>query len=132
MDKIDSRVTLELGMHPNIEMTDLLAVENPMPVCEGEFRDADGTPYWLYTVAGFKDGQPIHGMDHQRKCIIGATIGGDVAIVTGKNRKEADWLAGKGLAESIDHMRTLALSGELDPGRNSGIITDTRAGPKPS
>lgn len=126
----DVRQSLFLDAHPDIEMADLLRIDHPLVICEGEFKDSDGVPYYVYTVAGELDGRRVELIDHQRKVIMGATVGGDAIIVHARDRKEADWLAINGLTESISSMLMLALSGELDPGPNAGTIVETQVRPK--
>lgn len=123
---MDARDSLFLDAHPNVEMLDLIRADSVAVICEGEFRDSDGQRFYVYTVAGELDGNRLEWIDHNRKVLMGATVGGDAMIIHAKDRKEADWIAGNGLQESIDAMRALALTGALDLDANAGTITETR------
>jgi hypothetical protein len=118
--------------HPSIEMADLLRLEDPVVICEGDFTSVDGEPFWVYTIGGTLDGARIEMLDHVSKTILGATVGGDVMIIHGRDRKEADWLAINGLMDTIASCEVLQAAGGLEPGENSGIITETQVRPKAS
>lgn len=79
-----------------ISLTDLPRIVDPCVVMEHEGVDSDGAPYWVYTVGGWLDGQPLG--DHRG----GVTIKGEVIVINAMSREHADWLAGDGLATTID------------------------------
>lgn len=133
MTQQDPRLAhLHLEVHPVIEMSDLIRAEEVVCICEGEFQDADGERYWVYTVSGMLDGQPIGAIDHVRKCVLGATVGGDAMIIHARDQKEADWIAINGLMDSIDAMKKMDHVGVLDPEANAGTIVGTQVRPKAS
>jgi len=125
---------LHLDAHPVVEMIDLIrAEEDTLAVIhEGQYSDTDGEDFHIYTLAGTLDGRRIEVLDHVRRVIVGATVGGDAIIVHAKNRREADYIALNGVLESIKSMREMALAGALDTSGNEGIITEASVRAKTS
>lgn len=83
----------------SIAADDLRRLAEPALIFEGTHTDADGAIAWLYTVAGFLDGQNIATMQG------GCTVGGDVIIVHARSRDEADLIAGMGFEDTINALR---------------------------
>lgn len=79
---------------------DLRRLSEPCVIFEHAWRDSDGEKCWAYTVGGWLDGHRLAD---------GCTVAGEVIIVHARDRKEADYLAGLGLQDTID-----ALHGEQD------------------
>lgn len=77
---------------------DLRRLHDPCVLFEHEGIDSDGVSYWVYTVAGRLDGQRLED---------GCTVAGEVILVHGQDRAEADAIACLGLADTIT-----ALDGE--------------------
>jgi hypothetical protein len=123
---------LHLDVHPDITMEQLAGMEEVDTLCEGEFSDSDGVTYWVYTVVGRLNGEMIGAIDHVRRSVHGALVGGDAIIIHARDRKEADWLAAVGLMDTIDAIKKRMAQGGLELGPNSGIILETQAGPKTS
>lgn len=72
---------------------DLRRLQEPCVLFEHAWRDSDGAKCWAYTVAGWLDGHRLAD---------GCTVAGEVIIVHARDRKEADYLAGLGLQDTID------------------------------
>lgn len=87
-----------LAERVSIEAEDLLRLDDPCVIFEGEHRDTDGITAYVYTVGGWIDGAPVGGS-------YGVTVGGDAIIVHADSRAAADALAGDGLLSTIDAMR---------------------------
>ena len=110
--------------HPDISLTDLLNVEDPVPICEGFAQDTDGDPYYYFTVCGRLHGMEIAVADHQRKQAYGALVGGDLMIIHTKHRGEACAMAADGLESTIDMLRAeMQARGAVEIGDNAGTIT---------
>lgn len=118
--------------HPSIEMEDLVRVQDLKVICEGEFTSVDKEKFFVYTIAGLLDGNPIELLDHVNKTIIGCTVADDVIIIHAKDRKEADWMAANGLEDTIKGIEDLINANALEPSENSGIITETQVRPQAS
>lgn len=80
----------------SIAADDLKRLQEPAVIFEGERTDSDGAVAFLYTVAGWLDGQNIASMQG------GCTVGGEVIVIHARYRSEADMIAGLGLADTID------------------------------
>lgn len=71
-------------------------MQEPAVIFEHSDVDGDGARFFVYTVAGWLDGEnvaTIHG---------GVTIGGDVIVILADNREDADDMACMGLQDTID------------------------------
>lgn len=81
----------------NIVAEDLRHLQEPAVIFEAEREDSDGARHFIYTVAGFLNGEnvftPFQG---------GATVGGEVIVINADTREEADAIASLGLQETID------------------------------
>lgn len=131
MRGMDRQLTIEdlnFGARRSISMEDAVRLDDPCVLYEGEKFDAEGARVFIYTVGGWLDGRNIATHDG------GATIGGDVIIISAKDRREADVLAAEGLGDTLDMIRsemfaqTLAMRGGdmgsvFDAVKNAGIIT---------
>lgn len=140
--KPDSKIPLAaygLGHRRDIDLDDLLRIDDPVVLFEGELTDEDGEKVRLYTVAGWLDGRNIATQEG------GCLIGGQCIIISAKTRAEADVLAAEGLGDTIrmlaaeafgKAMGTHGASFEafrenpgklraalLTPGENAGIVT---------
>lgn len=118
--------------HPDISLTDLLHVEDPTPICEGQAQDTDGDWYFYYTVGGRLHGREIAVADHMRKQAYGATVGGDLMIIHTKHRGEADAMAADGLEATIAMLNAEQVArGSVEIGDNAGTIAtvETRSVP---
>lgn len=80
----------------SIAAQDLQRLQEPAVIFEGERRDSDGELHFLYTVAGWLDGQNIASMQG------GCLVGGEVIVIHAASRDEADVIAGLGLQDTID------------------------------
>lgn len=77
---------------------DLRRLQEPCVIFEHQGQDSDGVDYWLYTVGGWLDGQPLAD---------GCTVKGEVILIHASSREEADVIAAHGLEDTIN-----ALNGE--------------------
>lgn len=80
----------------SIPAADLARLEEPACIFECARTDSDGEPFYVYTVAGWLDGQNIATEQG------GATVGGQTMIIHARNRQEADMLACLGLEDTIN------------------------------
>lgn len=71
---------------------DLRRLQDPVVLFEHRGTDSDGAEFWVYTVAGWLDGEPLKD---------GCTVGGEVIIVKADTREDADALASLGLHDTI-------------------------------
>lgn len=120
---------MNFGARRSISMGDAVRIEDPCVLYEGEKTDAEGQRVFIYTVGGWLDGRNITTQAG------GCTIGGDVIVISAKDRREADVLASEGFGDTIDMIRaeqfgqTLAHHGGsldtalFDMRRNAGMIT---------
>ena len=127
---IDIRGDLGLEGNPSIELDDLLRVEDPCVIFEGEHLDSDGVLSYVYSVGGWLDGRPLGKPDHVRRSVKGCMVGGDCIVVQAKNREEADAIAADGLDFTIAKHREAVLARAVDRSLNQGIIVHAEARPK--
>lgn len=81
-------------LNPRIEAGDLKRLTNPRVFPEHHGFDADGVPFYAYTVGGWLDGQPVS------RC----TVGGDVILINADDQVTADYMAILGLEDTINAM----------------------------
>lgn len=79
-----------------ITADDLKRLVDPVVIFEHHGLDDDGTPFYVYTVAGYLDGENIATM------LGGATVGGDVIVINALDRASADYMACLGLEDTIN------------------------------
>lgn len=80
----------------SITAQELRRLQEPVVIFECERQDSDGATHYLYTVAGWLDGENVATMQG------GATVGGDVIVIHADSREQADAMAGIGLQDTID------------------------------
>jgi hypothetical protein len=114
---------LDLTGCPEINLDDLMRLEDPAVIFEGELVDTDGVRTYAYTIGGWLDGRPIGRPDHARRMVRGCLVGGECILVQAKSRQEADTMAADGLAFTIGELRREAVRESVDRAGNSGIIT---------
>lgn len=110
------KVAPNFATRRSIPAYDLRRLAEPAVIFEGTRRDSDGELVFMYTVAGWLDGENIASMQG------GATVGGDVILIHARDRAEADLMAGLGLQDTIDalnaeeshHLDALAAKARLD------------------
>lgn len=71
---------------------DLRRLDDPCVLFEHNGRDSDGVEFYVYTVAGWLDGQRLAD---------GCTVGGEVIVIHASSRGEADAIASLGLMDTI-------------------------------
>lgn len=119
----------------SITAQELRRLQEPAVIFECQRQDSDGVPFYVYTVAGWLDGQNIATMQG------GATIGGDTILVHADSRDQADAIAGLGLQDTIDalnreeeaHLDALAAQARLasvNPIRRLELATATEKNPE--
>jgi len=89
----------EINSRRSLAIEDLLRLDEPAVIFETSGLDSDGVPFWVYTVAGWLDGENVATIKG------GCTIGGQAILVNARSRAEADFLAGSGLEDSINALR---------------------------
>lgn len=72
---------------------DLKRLDEPCVIFEHFGHDSDGEPFYLYSVGGYLDGQPLQD---------GCTVGGDVILIHADSRDQADAMASLGLQDTIN------------------------------
>lgn len=92
-------VTPDFYSRRQIHAQDLLRLQEPAVIFEHHGIDTDEAHFWVYTVAGWIDGENIATIQG------GATIGGDVIVIHAENREDADAMAGLGLQDTIDALQ---------------------------
>lgn len=80
----------------HILATDLKNLQEPAVIFEGTHTDDDGATVYVYTVAGWLNGQNVATYQG------GALVGGDVILISARSRQDADMMAGLGLQDTID------------------------------
>lgn len=106
-----------LDTRRELTLDELVRMEDPCVILEGEFFDSNNERYFLYTVAGMLDGAEVAPNDGFS--ILGCTIAGDAIIISGvKSKGEAHELAVHGLDTTIEAYRQ-----ELDKKLHPPIIT---------
>lgn len=83
-------------LNPRIEADDLKRLMNPLVFFEHSGRDADGVPFFAYTVGGWLDGKQVS------RC----TVGGDVILINADDKVTADYMAILGLEDTINAMHS--------------------------
>jgi hypothetical protein len=91
-----ANVSPNFALRRVIHANDLKRLQEPAVIREHHGFDSDGESYFVYTVAGWLDGQNIAGM------MGGATIGGDVIVIHARDEATADAMAGLGLEDTIN------------------------------
>lgn len=90
---------------------ELIRLDDPVALFEGEHVDSDGKRGYAYTVAGWLDGRNVCTLQG------GCTVEGDAIMVHAQDRAEADVMAAHGLEMTIDILRGAR------PDRNAGIAS---------
>jgi hypothetical protein len=119
----------------SISAQELRRLQEPAVIFECTRTDSDGVPFYVYTVAGWLDGENIATMQG------GATIGGDTILIHADNRAMADAIAGMGLQDTIDglnreeeaHIDALAAKARLEsvnPIRRLELATASEKNPE--
>lgn len=91
-----ANVAPDFSLRRQIHAQDLRKLEEPAVIFEHHGIDSDGASFYVYTVAGWLDGQNIFSDQG------GATIGGDVIVIHADTRQDADDMAGLGLQDTIN------------------------------
>ena len=86
-------------LHDDIKASDLGRISDPCVILEHESVDADGVPFYCFTVGGWMDGKPLGNARG------GCTVGGDVIVISGLAREEAKFTASMGLQDTIEGLR---------------------------
>lgn len=73
-----------------------MRLQEPAVIFEAEHVDNDGARVYIYTVAGWLDGENVASIQG------GCTVGGDVILVDAESRVEADAKACLGLEDTIN------------------------------
>ena len=84
------------GGRQSIAADDLRQISDPCVIFEADWLDDNGERVYAYTVGGWLNGQPLGGLGG------GVTVGGEVMLVHGRTRGDADALASMGLQDTID------------------------------
>lgn len=91
-----ANVAPDFSQRRQIHAQDLLRLQEPAVIFEHHGIDSDDAHYFVYTVAGWLDGENIATIQG------GATIGGDVIVIHADKREDADLMAGLGLQDTIN------------------------------
>ena len=90
----------ELGLRRALSPEELRRLEEPACIFEGEYIDGDGFRIFVYTVAGWLDGANVATIQG------GCTVGGDAMLIEALDRQQADDIACRGLADTIDALNS--------------------------
>lgn len=88
-----------LLLRRSLAAEDLLRLQEPAVIFEWDNIDSDGVPYYVYTVAGWLNGQNVATI------LGGCTVGGQAIIIHADSRAHADALAGLGLEDTLNALR---------------------------
>lgn len=111
----NGQAPLIYDQHPSITLKQLLQVEDVCVVFQGILFDSDDEVCYHYLVGGVLEGAPLEP----------STVEGDVMIVHGRSRDEADTIAGCALEDTIGMLRDRG----VDTSANEGIITAAEVTP---
>lgn len=91
-----ANVAPDLSFRRRLTTDDLRRLEDPVVLFEHEGVDSDGETFWVYTIAGWLDGQNIATVQG------GCTVGGEAIVISGvSSRDVADQVAAMGLHDTI-------------------------------
>lgn len=110
--------------NPTIELEDLIRLEDPCVILEGQHIDSDGEMVFVFSIGGRLMGRDIAMADHQARTVRGALVGGDAIIVHARTLKEAQDIATEGLTTTIVSALMMDRDGSLAPDGMAGIISD--------
>lgn len=97
-----ANVAPDLSFRRRLVADDLRRLQDPAVIFEHEGVDDDGEPFWVYTIAGWLNGENVATIQG------GCTVGGEAIVISGvPDRETADAVACMGLGDTID-----ALDGE--------------------
>lgn len=85
---------------------DLVRLDEPKVIYEGQHVDSDGVIAWVFTVGGVLEGRPVETPNHARREVEGCTVAGDTIMVHAVDKNEAFLLAAAGLETTINALRT--------------------------
>lgn len=93
-----ANIAPDFATRRSITAEELRHLQEPAVIFEHHGVDSDGAEFYVYTVAGWINGQNIATLQG------GATIGGDVIVIHADSREMADAIAGLGLQDTIDEL----------------------------
>lgn len=91
-----ANVAPDFSQRRKIHADELRELQEPAVIFEHEGLDSDGVRFFVYTVAGWLNGQNIATMQG------GCTVGGECIIINAERREDADDMACMGLQDTID------------------------------
>jgi hypothetical protein len=91
-----ANVAPDFSARRQLHAQDLRRLVEPAVIFEHHGIDSDEAHFYVYTVAGWLDGENIATIQG------GATIGGDVIVIHADDRDTADFIAGMGLQDTIN------------------------------
>jgi len=95
-----ANVVPNLTLRRSITADELKRLEEPAVIREYHGFDSDGESYFVFTIAGFLDGQNIATM------LGGCTVGGDAIVIHAETQVTADYMATLGLEDTINALNT--------------------------
>jgi hypothetical protein len=98
-----SQITPDFGSRRALSLNELAQLDDPAVIFEHFHVDTDGAHAYVYTVAGWIDGQNVARVDGLSA--EGCTVGGDVIVIHADDRQQADQIATQGLQDTIDAAR---------------------------
>lgn len=91
-----ANVAPNFGFRRSLTASELQRVQEPCVIMEHHALDSDFAPFWVYTIGGMLDGQPLGDMRG------GCTVDSDVITISGVDTQEqADAMACQGLLDTI-------------------------------
>lgn len=94
-----ANVLPNFGLRRKLDPKELMQLQEPACIFEGEHVDSDGFRVFLYTVGGWLNGENVATIQG------GATVGGDVMMIEAENRQAADDMACRGLEDTLSALR---------------------------
>lgn len=93
-----ANVAPDLSFRRRLTTAELKRLEDPVVLFEHFGHDTDGAPFYVYTVAGWLDGQNVATAQG------GCTVGGDAIVINADDRDTADAMAAQGLGDTINFL----------------------------
>ena len=91
-----------------LSLDELARLDEPACIYEDFYVDSDGVHAYIYTVAGWLDGQNV-AVDQRGEFVGGCTVAGDVILIHAADRQAADAMAALGLEDTISMWRNNAI-----------------------
>jgi hypothetical protein len=92
MSIASDNVAPHFGDRRRLVVEDLRHLQAPCVIFEHKGSDSDGVDYYVYTIGGYLNGEPL---------MQGCTVAGQVVLIHADSREDADAMAALGLHDTI-------------------------------